>query len=287
MKGCSRCHLVSYCGRDCQRSDWAKHKVSCKLNSNTTVEFKTVNDHQGRGNADDEESDQTVIQGLGYIFDVLTGAEQETAIAEVIAKTKEQRRANHVSGDLYGLAGNSLFLYSVYVKMKHFTDAEIEINRCGRYIEKLEKLVAADPVAHHYPDLEQFRVSVEWNRLTVETALLTAANESELHDVEQMPIRPERRESTYAVIKKLLWEQSNSLKIRNLHQCFKVDMHCICLLRDIDNEEAGNVAKTQKLFKDRMAHAQAMVVEHGSELDKESVEMVKSLQWILDLQESL
>lgn len=27
---CSGCHLVHYCGRDCQRSDWASHKKWCR-----------------------------------------------------------------------------------------------------------------------------------------------------------------------------------------------------------------------------------------------------------------
>ncbi|KAK7677857.1 hypothetical protein QCA50_019169 [Cerrena zonata] len=30
LKLCARCHLVRYCSRECQRSDWAKHKITCR-----------------------------------------------------------------------------------------------------------------------------------------------------------------------------------------------------------------------------------------------------------------
>mmetsp|Transcript_34184 Transcript_34184/g.69068 ORF Transcript_34184/g.69068 Transcript_34184/m.69068 type:complete len:116 (+) Transcript_34184:89-436(+) len=30
---CSRCHAVTYCGPECQRSDWKRHKASCGTGS--------------------------------------------------------------------------------------------------------------------------------------------------------------------------------------------------------------------------------------------------------------
>ena len=30
---CSNCHTVSYCSKDCQRSDWAVHKIFCPLDT--------------------------------------------------------------------------------------------------------------------------------------------------------------------------------------------------------------------------------------------------------------
>jgi hypothetical protein len=29
VRVCERCRLVSYCGRVCQRGDWAQHKAAC------------------------------------------------------------------------------------------------------------------------------------------------------------------------------------------------------------------------------------------------------------------
>ncbi|KAJ5713462.1 MYND domain protein [Penicillium malachiteum] len=29
LRRCSRCHLTRYCGRDCQQTDWFRHKRSC------------------------------------------------------------------------------------------------------------------------------------------------------------------------------------------------------------------------------------------------------------------
>jgi len=104
-------------------------------------------------------------------------------------------------------------------------------------VKKIDKLIANDPIAFSNPDLMQRKVSMESNRLMIYTALLTMANESEMHDVEQLPMGPERCESKYAMIKKLLQEQTNCLKIGNLHQC----LHRIYIIRAIDNEEAGNV----------------------------------------------
>ena len=33
MKKCSGCGFYSYCSKDCQRKDWAKHKGNCKVRS--------------------------------------------------------------------------------------------------------------------------------------------------------------------------------------------------------------------------------------------------------------
>ena len=33
MKKCSGCGFYSYCSKDCQRKDWAKHKGICKVRS--------------------------------------------------------------------------------------------------------------------------------------------------------------------------------------------------------------------------------------------------------------
>jgi len=279
LRACSNCHLVSYCGRACQLSDWPKHKVSCRLNSNITVVFNFVSDYHEGGLS----TMHTGTPRLDHIFDVLTGVEQETAIAELIERIKEQRRVCNDSNDFFGIAGHCLGLCSIYVKMKHFTEAEIEINRSTRYVKKIDVLIANDPIAQSNPDLKQLRQSIDWNRLMVETPLLTVANESEMHDVEQMPMGPERRERTYAVVKTLFQEQNNSLKIANLNQCFKIDLHCICIIHAIDNEESGNLVKTRKLFENRMAHAKSMISEHGQELDKESVDTFQNFQWGSDL----
>jgi hypothetical protein len=32
FKQCSKCHMVSYCCRECQKSDWKKHKKACQMN---------------------------------------------------------------------------------------------------------------------------------------------------------------------------------------------------------------------------------------------------------------
>ncbi|CAH1776346.1 unnamed protein product, partial [Owenia fusiformis] len=39
MKICTRCRLVYYCGRDCQITDWARHKVTC----NSNLQLQQVN----------------------------------------------------------------------------------------------------------------------------------------------------------------------------------------------------------------------------------------------------
>jgi len=80
--------------------------------------------------------------------------------------------------------------------MKHFTGAQIEINRCVRYVKKIDELIVNNLIALSSPDFKQLRVSMDWNRLMVETPLLTMANESEMHDVELMPMGLERRKST-------------------------------------------------------------------------------------------
>ena len=173
------------------------------------------------------------------------------------------------------------------MKMKHFTGAQIEINRCVRYVKKIDELIVNNLIALSSPDFKQLRVSMDWNRLMVETPLLTMANESEMHDVELMPMGLERRKSTYAVYKKLLQEQSNCLKIASLQQGFKIDLHYIYILRAIDNKESGNLVKTRKLFANRMAHAESMILEHGPKLDQKSVDVVKNLEWILDVEKLL
>lgn len=37
---CSRCKIVGYCNRECQRKDWPKHKLECKLFKDTKKDVK-------------------------------------------------------------------------------------------------------------------------------------------------------------------------------------------------------------------------------------------------------
>lgn len=40
FKWCSRCHVVAYCGKECQRKDWNTHKKYClKITTATEVAF--------------------------------------------------------------------------------------------------------------------------------------------------------------------------------------------------------------------------------------------------------
>jgi len=77
------------------------------------------------------------------------------------------------------------------------------------------------------------------------------------------------------------------LKIASLQQGFKIDLQYIYILRAIDNKESGNLVKTRKLFANRMAHAESMILEHGPKLDQKSVDVVKNLEWILDVEKLL
>jgi len=249
--------------------------------------FSLASGAAGGESPDDDGTMDTTTPDLDYIFDVLTGDEREAAIAMLIERVKENRRVSNESNDFFGIADNCLALCCIYTKMKHLTDAEIEIGRCVRYVEKIDEIIANDPIAQNKPELKQLKVTMEWNRLVVGNALLTVSNESEMRDVEEMPMGPERRESTYAVVEKLMQEQTNCLKIGNLHQCLKVEIHCISILRGIDNEEAGGVAKTRELFEKHMIQAESMILEYGPQLDQESVEAIKNLKWIWDMQKSL
>jgi len=272
LRACSKCHIVYYCDRDCQISDWPKHKASCRLNSNNTVVFR-------RGGE--------ATLGLDFIFDELTGLEQETAIAILIEQLKKQRRVDEESNDFFGVADHCLGLCCIYLKMKHYTEAKSQIDKCARYVKKIDDVIANDTIAQSNPDLLQLRISIDSKRLMAETPLLTMANKLEMQDVEQMPIGPDRRESTYAIVTKFLQEQNNCLKMADLHQCLMIDLQCICILRAIDNKESGNLVKTRKLFANRMTHAESMISEHGQKLDQESVDGFNNLKRALDMEKSL
>ena len=276
LKACSNCHLVSYCTRDCQKSDWKKHTLSCRLNSDITFVFRKINDQHG----------SEAETGMDFIFDTLTGAVQEAAIDTLIQYIKEQRRVDKHSNDFFGVADHCRGLCAIYLKMKHFTEAKSQIDKCAHYVKMIDQKIVNDPIARSNTHLLQLKASMDWNRLIAETPLLTMANESEMKDVEQMPIGPDRRDRTYAIVTKYFQEQNNCLKIANLHQCFKIDLHCIGILHAILNEESGNLVKTRKLLANRMTHAQSMISEHGPKLDKESVDALNFFQKMFDIQKS-
>jgi len=146
LNGCSKCHLVSYCSRECQLSDWPKHKPSCKLDAAIVV-FKSVCDHHTSSEkTDSEHIVQAVILSINYIFDELSGAEQENAIAAMIEKTKNQRLVKNDSNDLFDVALSCITLCLIYLKLSHFTDADIEIVRCSRYVKKIDDLMVNDEI---------------------------------------------------------------------------------------------------------------------------------------------
>jgi ankyrin repeat protein len=41
MQFCGQCRMTAYCNAECQRSDWARHKVDCKYLGNVRVKLKT------------------------------------------------------------------------------------------------------------------------------------------------------------------------------------------------------------------------------------------------------
>ena len=98
---------------------------------------------------------------------------------------------------------------------------------------------------------------------------------------------PERRESTYALVKNLLQEQNNCIQLKDFNQCFLIQINCITLTRTIDNEKSGNVEKTRKLIDDMMAHSQSMLLEHGAKIDQKIADSFKDLHAVFDLQNSM
>ena len=273
LHGCSQCRRVLYCGRECQRSDWPKHKQTCKLNASAVV-FKSMADHQ---ESPENTVDQAVIQGINYIFDELTGSDKQDAITAMIQKTKDERRTKKSSQDLLGVAQNYMTMCLIYLKMKYNTDAKDQIDKCACYVKRIEELMVNDPVALNDPVLQRLKVSLEWNRMVIDTDLMKVDNESKKQDVQLMVMGPERRESTYALVEKLLQQQKNCMQLKDFNQCFLIQLDCITLSQEIDNEESGNVDKTRELIRNTMAHSQSMILEHGAKIDKQIVDSFQDL----------
>jgi hypothetical protein len=215
---------------------------------------------------------------------VLTGIEKTDAITAMIEKTKTERRVKKSSNDLLGIAQSCMTLCLIYVRQKYFTDAEIEINRCSRYVKKIDVLMVNDSIALNDVHLKELRVSLQWNSVVIETALMKVANASKMIDLTQMAMGPERRESTYALLKNLVQEQNNYIEMGNFNEGFLIEINCITLIRDIDNEESGNVEKTRELLDKTMAHSRCMLSEHGAKIHKKTAEAFKELHSVLDLQ---
>jgi len=282
LHACSQCRLVWYCGRECQRSDWSKHKLSCKLHAGVVV-LKSVADDQVSA---ENIVDQAVIQGINFIFDELTGSDKENAITAMIEKTKNERRAKKSSKDLFGVAQNYMKMCIIYMKMKHLTDAKDQIDKCASYVKKIDDLMVNNPVALNDPILKELKVSLEWNRLVIDTDLMKATHASKKKDVELMAMGPERRESTYALVETLLQEQKNCIQLQDFNQCFLIQIDCITLSQDIDNEDSGNVEKTRELIVNTMAHSRSLLLEHGAKIDQQILEMFQELHAVFDLKYS-
>ena len=49
LGGCARCKIVKYCGRGCQKADWADHKHECApLKAHPATEVRDVDTVQAR-----------------------------------------------------------------------------------------------------------------------------------------------------------------------------------------------------------------------------------------------
>ena len=115
----------------------------------------------------------------------------------------------------------------IYLKMKHLTDAKDQIDKCASYVKKIDDLMVNNPVALNDPILKELKVSLEWNRLVIDTDLMKATHASKKKDVELMAMGPERRESTYALVETLLQEQKNCIQLQDFNQCFLIQIDCI------------------------------------------------------------
>ena len=278
LHGCSQCHLVLYCGRECQRSDWPKHKLSCKLHAAEVV-FKSVADHQ---KSPKNTVDQDLIQSINHVFDELTGSDKQNAITAMIEKTKNERRAKKSSKDLFGVAQNYMTMCLIYLKMNHLTDAREQIDKCTSYVKKIDDLMVNNPMALNDPSLKQLKVCLEWNRLAIDTDFMNLENESKKQDLELMLIGPERRESTYALIETLLQEQKNCMQLKKFNKCFLIQVDCIALSQAIYDEQSGNVDKIREFIVNTMAHSRSMLLEHGAKIDKNILELFQDLLAVFD-----
>jgi len=145
------------------------------------IVFKSVCDHNASSEkTDSEHIVQAMILSINYTFQELSAAGKENAIVAIIGKTKDQHRVKNDSNDLFGVALSCITLCIIYVKMNHYTDAEIEIERCSRHLTKIDKLMVNDPIALSDPHFKELKVTVQWNRLVIDTALLTVVNKSEM-----------------------------------------------------------------------------------------------------------
>jgi len=261
---CAKCHLVAYCGRDCQKTHWKHgHKASCSK-TNIQMTFRVADPKEG--------SVRTVLGDSSpenislHLFLKMTKTVQEQTIVKFAEATRSTRKYKTSDVSLrWAAASTTARLAMMYMVLDDWDAAEKRLRAFFRLVKRVEELEPSEAQRDEW-EFDSYVTTMTQNRCVVEEILLEAEILVTRKRVWELEPGRNKSEQTYAFIQRIILSQAQYAKfgpdyieknvfcrIQQICMCvgFLVDLGCM----DADVENGVELGSSFEIMDNQLALA--------------------------------
>ena len=225
LKVCSRCGLVSYCTKECQKTDWKRgHKAVCRKN---TGEVRMIVQDNGAGQssacAQEFRSEHYLDHYLDHnsvptsVFEKMLLEDNTTAAAMFAASTKKFRKKQAKSGPetAYQVWERAMTTTAV-VGMEFCANSPLMAKKAiidfFKIYEDFKELPSTKEERAAWR-VESYVSSMEFNSYQIDQQLLKAENDAWRQRLAVMQPSPEKMRQVYSYIENIELEEQTYVKL--------------------------------------------------------------------------
>ena len=294
LSRCSRCCLVAYCGKDCQKKHWKRgHKQSC-CRTETEITFSVTAAQPGRPHkVIGDSTPGNISMGL---FVQMTQDEQKVAILKFAKATHSQRNYDADTNTDVELRWDAVCATSrlVLMSMKiiDWGSADTRLRAFFRLVKLLEVVKPTQAQRYEW-NLESHVTSMTQNRRVVEEMLMEADILATRNHVFQLEPGKQKSEQTYALVLRIMYSQQHYVKLgadfieMNVYGRIDLVHLCISFLVDLGctQEDVGNGVELYKTFGmlDSQLTLSSSIFRSARKDYEERAEQVSALNYMKDV----
>jgi len=292
---CAKCHLVSYCGRDCQKAHWKHgHRASCSKTDVQTT-FRVAGAREGilRKVLGDSSPENISL----HLFRKMTKAAQEQTIVKFTEATRSTRKYKMSDVSLrWAAASTTARLAMMCMVLDDWDGADRRLRAFFRLVKRVEELEPSEAQRDEW-DFDSYVTTMTQNRSVVEEILLEAeifVTRKRVWDLE--PGR-NKSEQTYAFLERVIFSQALyaklgpdyiemnvSCRIRLICTCvaFLVDLGCT----DADVENGVELSRSFEMMDNQLALAFA-ILDNALQHYPQREEQISKLEFFVGVVERM
>ena len=286
---CAKCHLVPYCGKDCQKEHWKNgHKASCSK-TDVHMTFRVV--HSPSGTIRNMLGDNTPENISMARFLNMTKEEQVKALI-LFAEATRSARKYKLSDILlrWAAVSTTARLAMMHMAVDDWDTAHRSLRAFFRLASKLEALEPSEAQRDQW-DFDNYISTMTANMALVEEVLLDGEIWATRKRVWKLEPGKHKSQQTYALLQRIMLSQAQYSKlgpdyvetnveyrIQQVTMCvsFLVDLGCT----DADVDNGVDIGKTFEIMDSQLALAFS-ILDSALENYPEREEQISELQHLV------